>query len=431
MGVLPYTRLRAAPVSAAIALVGLAGAQARADEPLTLAQALVEAHTANARLPVPAMDVDIAREHIREARAELWLKVSVDGDIIYAPSSGYDGAVSNLGEVRLQLVGQQPLLDGGGKKAALARARAGVVAAGARYRIAEKDLDLEVRSRMAEFVSAESEVQVRREGRERLKRYLSSLESRQASGQGIEADLLKTRVREATEEADLADALQREDEARLGLNDLLGRDPEGPLLVAALPGPEPPPPPEAEAWLHAPELAAAAADADSAAAALKVTRSERSLHLSAGADAGLWGADTASSGLFSRLKHDWGYSLSLNFTWPVFDLGSYRARVAAASLELRQAQQTQEVERRRVRLEWHKAHQSLVNAYRQIAILSGAVPMARDSSLASESRYRGGASSALDVLDAHAASVDAAVRLGDAMMRYRIAQALEIRWGSQ
>ena len=59
------------------------------------------------------------------------------------------------------------------------------------------------------------------------------------------------------------------------------------------------------------------------------------------------------------------------------------------------------------------------------------MPVAKDSSLASESRYRGGASSALDVLEAHAASVDAAVRLGDAMMRYRIAQALEIRWGSQ
>jgi outer membrane protein len=402
----------------------------RADEPLTLEKALAEAHQANARLPAPFLDIDLAREHLKEAQAERWLKASLDGDVVYAPP-GYDAAVSNAGEVRVQVTGQQPLLDGGGRKAAVRKARAELAAAGARYRVAEKDVDLDVRSRLAEFASAENEVEVRGEGRERLRRYLTSLESRQAAGQGIAADVLKTRVRVASEEADLTEALQRLGEARLELNDLLGRDPAAPLEMAPLPDPTPSlTPAEKDPWLRAPEVVAAKAQTDSAEAALSVTRSERSLHLTANADAGLWGSDTNSTGLFDRLKHDFGYSLTLNFNWPLFDLGGFRARVAQSSLELRQAQQEEEVEKRRARLGWHEAHQSLLSASRQIEILAEAVPEARDSSLATESRYLGGAANALDVLEAHAASVEAAVRLGEATMRYRIAEALEIRWGA-
>jgi outer membrane protein TolC len=52
-----------------------------------------------------------------------------------------------------------------------------------------------------------------------------------------------------------------------------------------------------------------------------------------------------------------------------------------------------------------------------------------DAYLDAESRYRGGAGMALEVLDAYSASVDAVVRLSDAISRYRIARALAVRWG--
>jgi len=61
-----------------------------AQEPVTLEEALREAHAANAKLPLPAFDVAIAREKRTEARAERWLRVAVEGDFIYAPPSGYD-----------------------------------------------------------------------------------------------------------------------------------------------------------------------------------------------------------------------------------------------------------------------------------------------------------------------------------------------------
>ena len=76
---------------------------AAAQAPLTLDEALSEAHAANARLPLPAYDVAIAREKRSEARADRWLRVAVEGDFIYAPPSGYDPVVTR-GACRMAMI---------------------------------------------------------------------------------------------------------------------------------------------------------------------------------------------------------------------------------------------------------------------------------------------------------------------------------------
>src|SRR5260221_8738260 len=107
------------------ALAGTLLGASPAPEPVTLEQALAEARASNAKLPIPAFDVAIAREKLKEARAERWLKVAVEGAFIYAPPSGYDPVVTNSGEFKLQAVGRQPLYDGGAPRAAVARPEAG------------------------------------------------------------------------------------------------------------------------------------------------------------------------------------------------------------------------------------------------------------------------------------------------------------------
>ena len=67
---------------------------------------------------------------------------------------------------------------------------------------------------------------------------------------------------------------------------------------------------------------------------------------------------------------------------------------------------------------------------REVDLLSRAGPAARDAFLEAESRYRGGAATSLEVLDAYSSAVDAAVRFSDAVARYRIARAIADRWGS-
>lgn len=427
-------------ISSLLLLAGAACAAGQA--PLTLEDALKEARAANARLPLPALDVAAANEKRNEARAARWLKVALDGDFILAPPSGYDPIVTNLGEERIQVVARQPLYDGGALKAAMQRAEADFAGAGARYRQAVRDVDLEVRSRFAEILEAEAEAQVRREGIERLRTYRVSLQSRRAAGQGVMADLLKTDVRVASEEANVLEAERRRGEARLALNDLMGRDPTAPLELATLPPPSPPEDQTGEPWTNTPELEVAQAAVRSAEADIATAAAETKPHLFLTADFGLWGSDTwhaippdvrlayapdASFG--DRLRRDAGYSFSLFFSWPVWDTGGYRARKAEAGIALEQARRRVEIERRASRLQWQQASAALANLYRQIDVLSRAAPDARDSYLEAESRYRGGAATALEVLDAYSASVDGAVRLAQAVGQFRVASAVQIRWG--
>ena len=398
--------------------------------PLTLEEALRIAHQANARLPLPSFEVSSARERLAIAVADKWLRIAVEGDFLYAPASGYDPVLTNLGEARLQVVARQPIFAGGALKAGVERADADLAAASARYRIAEKDLDLEVRSRFAEWLAARAETDVRREGIERLSTYRTSLKSRQAAGQGVAADVLKTEVRIAFEEAALADAEQRLDEARLVLNQQMGRHPGEPLELAVLGPPQAPPTTDESAWQNAPEIVAAEAETRSAEAGLTIAQAERLPHLSLNADLGFWVSDTQhlTADFWDRFWAAKGYSLSLMLAWPVWDRGALKARVAEADFGLRQARSRLEAERQDARAAWLRSQAALRNLFRQIEILSRAVPAARDSYLEIESRYRGGTANSLEVLDAYAASVDAAVRLNEVTARYRIAEAVARRW---
>ncbi len=399
---------------------------------MSLERALAEARAANARLPLPALEMTVAIEKEKEARAERWLKVAVEGDFIYAPYPGYSPIVTNLGDARLQAVVRQPVYSGGALRAGVDRARAVADSARARYRIVEKDLELEVRSRFSELLEAAAEVEIRRAGLDQLDTYRASLQSRRAAGQGVSSDLLKTEVRYALEEATLGEAEERRDEARLSLNDLMGRDPLAPLELQPLPPPQPLPSPDSLSWQSAPEIGAAEAAARSAEADQTIARAERRPHLLLTADAGFWAPDTTSLGshFWDRLWRDAGYSFGLVFVWPLWDPGAARARIAQAGLGLQQARVTLEAEKRDARLGWEKARAAQARLYHQIEILSRAEPDARDSYLEAESRYRGGTGTALDVLEAHSASVEAAVRRADAIARYRVAEAVASRWGT-
>lgn len=408
----------------------------------TIDDVLASARTSNARLPVPAMDLAVARERVSEARAERWLKVAVEGDFIYAPPNGYDPALTNAGESRLQAVARQQIYDGGARRAAVARSEAEVDIAAARYRVAEKDLELEVRNRYAEWIQADTEADARRDGIGRLQRYRTSLESRRASGQAVGADILKIDVRLATEQASLVDAIGRREAARIALNVLAGREPGDALALAPLAAPVPsaaPIPVDPEA---APEVREAAAETRAADADLLTARAERKPHLSLTADAGFLGSDTSrlvpgdllamdrNATFGDRVRRDAGYSLGLFFSWPVWDAGGVRSRIRQAEMRLQSTRLNAAFRRREVSRQWAQAQATLGSVWEQIRILSGAAPASRDSYLDAESRYRGGAATSLEVLDAYAASIESAVKLSDALSRYRIAQALLLRWGT-
>ena len=167
---------------------------------------------------------------------------------------------------------------------------------------------------------------------------------------------------------------------------------------------------------------------------------ERKPHLFLTADVGFLGSDTSrlvpasllavdSHATFGdRVRRDAGYSLGLSMTWQIWDLGAIRSRVRQAELKLESARQNVTLQKREARRQWAQAEAMQQSVYAQITILSEAAPAARDSFLEAESRYRGGSATALEVLDAYAASVEAAVKLSEAVSRFRVAQAIAMRW---
>jgi len=399
---------------------------AAAPPPMTLEEVLRRARDANWKLPQATLETEASDRKVREARAERWMKVAIDGDFLYAPPGGYDPVVTNAGEARLQLTAKQPILDGGARKAAIDRARSDRDAARARLRVAEKDLEVEVRSRFAEWLEADTEITVRRNGLERLRRYRTSLESRKASGQGIAADLLKTQVRLASDEADAIDAEGRRAEAAAELDAMMGLPPDAPLALLAPPA-EPPGAAGTSAPAAAPEVVEAEALERGAEADVRAARAEKRPHLSASADAGWWGADTTRWAV-DRWRRDAGFSLGIQVSWLLWDFGASDARVARADLDARRARLEIAAREREAGLQRARAAATAQALGRQIDVLTRAEPSARDAYLDAESRYRGGAATSLEVIDAYAASVDASVKLAQALSRLRIAQALERRW---
>ena len=426
-------RSSSAGVLAAVLLV--AASPVRAQEALTLERALGEARAANLRLPLPAFEVQVLHARQREAIAEKWMKVAVEGGFVYAPfySHGYDPVITNLGEARIQVAARQPIYAGGSIVAGIERANAAVAAGEARYRVAEKDLDLDVRSRYYELDAAIAEQTIRQAAIERIRAYLELLEGRKASGQAVAGDVFRTQVRADLEESSRLDAAQHAEDARLQLNALLGREPAGALSLAALPPPEPPAADATAApWENAPEIVQARAEARGAEAETVIARSDRLPHLSLGADMGLWTADTRhlNADFWNRLWFNRGYSVSMVLSWSLWDRGVLDSRIAAADLGLQQAQRAVEAERHDAYTKWAQAVAAERRMYEQMMLLRRVVPEARDSYLEAESRYRGGAGTSLEVLDAYAAATEAAVRLNDVTARYRIAQAVADRWSA-
>jgi outer membrane protein TolC len=332
---------------------------------------------------------------------------------------------------QLQLAGVDSVYTGGRRRANLNAARYHVDAAGAGYRMAEKDVDLAVRLRFIEVLRADEEITIRQQGIARLRTYLTEVQNRKAAGQPVGSDVLTTQVRLGTEEAVLADAEQTRDEARLQLNDLLGRDPDGPLVLEPLPAPAPPTAPGGEPWLNAPEVRAAAANRGAAESGIAATRAERRPQLALSANLGVlpvFADSDAGTGINSG--SGFGGMVMLSMSWPFWDGGAWRARLDRAQILATQARDSEAVVRRQSRLAWELANAQLTRLYQQVQSWAHNVPLARDAYLQTESIYNGGAATALEVLDAYAAWITVNDSYADAVLRYRQAEASYLRWGT-
>lgn len=391
--------------------------------PLTLDDALQEAQRANRELPLARLDLSVAQARAKQASGSLFPTLSLGGDLHEGTPQRYAS-----GDAMLALFARVPLYEGGALRAERARARANVEAQGAGYRIAVRDVDFQVRANFARIERAESSLFFRRHAVARLHAYLSQVEARLASGQGIATEVLLAKQRLASACADTATVIRDLDEGRLNFNDLLGREPTAPLILASLPDPVPPREYDEKPWLAAPELERAGAQVRAAQSDLEATRAGRRPHIELEANAG---AQPVLGTFDAPLNtgRDWGSEVTLWFRLPLWDRGVHAGRMQEADAALQQAKQRQVVVRRSANLAWSKAHSNLRNLYAELKARTEAVRVARDAYLQAESLYRGGQSRALEVLDAYDAWMQAGQDRLDVIYAYRLAQAQLQRWG--
>jgi len=201
------------------------------------------------------------------------------------------------------------------------------------------------------------------------------------------------------------------------------------------PPPEPPGALEATRWQEVPELLQGAAQTAAAEARAESALAGRRPRVDLAADAGLLGpgfavASLPDGGLSQRIRDDLGVSLTLSFSLALLDFGVYRGEVGQARALAEQARRQEVVLSREARLRFGQAREELARWYRESELRKTAIPLARDAYLSSESVYRGGSGSALDVLDSFTNLVTASQSYAEAVFAYRVAQAAAIRWGT-
>lgn len=418
------------------------------DTTLTLEQALAEAHKANAQLPAARLAVQGAVARTTQARGQLYPVLSLDGDV-------HGGAPTKFasGDALLAVFARAPLYEGGELRAGVNRSDAEAQSLEAGYRMAVRDVDFAVRVSYGRMLRADSTLSFRRRALDRLQAYLAVVQARQASGQGVGADVLRTRQRVAAARADLAAVTRDLDEVHMELNDLLGRDPDAPLRLAPLPEPGErsgagemegvsgaPLPAQAgramradtagQPWQATPDVAQAAAQIRAAQADLQAAKAGRKPHVALEIDAGTEPVLGSFDAPLNNGRGPLGTEAVLSFTLPFWDHGIHRGRMEEANAALDQARQQETVVQRAARLAWTRAAVDVANLSGELQARNDAASVARDAYLQAESLYRGGQGSALDVLDAYDAWISAGQNRLDVIYAWRVAQAELQRWGN-
>ncbi len=391
---------------------------------LTLDEALSQARRNNAQLPVANYKVRQAVARAQIARGQLYPQLSVDGDVHGGAPQSYASS-----DALARVLMRTPIYDGGELRAGLAQREAEATSSMAGYRMSIREVDHAVRLAYDQVRRAETTLAFRRRAIERLQTYLSVVQSRQAAGQGVGADVLRTRQRLASARADVAAAERDRHEGLLTLNELMGRPPETPLTLAPLPAPAPAPKKADAPWLATPDVAQTEADVRAGEAGVRVAHAGRRFHVTLDADVGsqpVLGSDVAlmNNGTGS------GAEVTLNFSRPFWDKGVYEGRVAEAEAALGQARAQSVLVRRQAQLAWTQAATDLADLFDEYQQRQAAAGAARDAYLQAESLYRGGQGTALGVLDAYDAWITANQSLLDVVYSYRVAQADLYRWGA-
>ncbi len=400
---------RGAAACLLIAICLFPGPHARAQTALSIEQCLSagRAHnTAAEQAGLRLRAAELAHQQIITGRKP---QVQFSAGAAYAPGTkrfGYDPALSDMGQLRSQVIIEQILYDGGRLRAEADRASLDITALTKEQALSIADQELAIRDAFVAGLRAQDEEALRRDALDDLTNYLQVVNALHAGGTTATTDVLRTRVERATAQVALKQAHESLIESRLSLAELMGAPGdtafvlEGALSDESLLGTAPSgfeSPLDSAASL---DIAAADVSWRQALSDINQAKKESRPTISLVADAGyLTSRDNLTMPAAERYRGT-GFSIGASFDLPLFDWGRHRLNVQQRTLEADAARLQINLIQRTLDSQHRTAVTKITLVESQLDTIRAAITTAKDNYVLTKAEYAAGGALASEVLSA-------------------------------
>ncbi|HVA80054.1 MAG TPA: TolC family protein [Candidatus Binataceae bacterium] len=385
----PRRQFRVLAVTGVIML--LRGASVSA-APLKLHDAIDKALRFAPSIAMASGTSSLTEARAREQRAALFPSISAGTEYYQAP--GYNPVITNRGLSSALLALDYTAFDWGRRAARYRAARYVSEAATLGVAAARAQIAFDTRGAYYDLLRARATERELSGSRDRLNRYVATVEELLKSGRAIENDVLK--IRSARDSAELALASGQGDMRRASANlgSLIGDFDATDIEVADDDGLPPPP---ARDITQSPSIQVAKRAISAASQQVRAARTERLPTFQVALTTGFLGIDPAAT-----VNHNYGASYDGVISMPVFEGGLISSHIDQALAK----QQTAQAQMRQTQFLLERRLSDAALRYQQVSdqlkILARAQPTADDAFALTWTRFLGGGgATVLEVLDAY------------------------------
>lgn len=420
-----------------------APAQNPAPPTVTLDEALARARQYGAQIQSANLNVELAREDRRQARAATLPTLNAFNQFIYTEGNGTPSGVfvANDGVhiYNEQAQVHEELLSLA-RHGEIRRALAAEAVARARVEVAQRGLNLTVIQDYYAIVAAQRKLANAQISLGEADQFLDISQKQEQGGEVAHADVIKAQITQQQRRRDQQDAELNVEKAKIALGVLIFPDfrsdfnVEDDLAKAILL------PPFAEARAKAvatsPDLRVAQSSVQQAGYDVSVARygwlPSLGLDFFYGIDANQFAINSAEAQDTGRStlpnypvenRHNLGYSAQVTLNIPVWNWGATRSKIKQAQLRQQQAQLDLTLAQRTLQGNIASAYREAQAAQAQVDSLRSSLDLSTESLRLTLLRYQAGEATALEVVDAQTTLAQARNAYDDGLVRYRVAMA--------
>ncbi len=391
---------------------------------ISLSESIELALKQNANVHVSQNAVDQSDARLHELKTNRYPSLSFRTHFLYAPDFGYNVAITNGGEYGVQLMTGLPLYDGGVKNALVDQAVSNLARTQLDKERMKSEITFSIRSAYYEILRSEAELHIRQETVRRLQDYVSLLKQLQSGGGATESDVLNAQVDLNNAEIALDGTQESIRNAKLLLNNLMGRSLHHQFEVIQLPS--------ADSTAISDSLPANNVDlrllqydVEAAVYDIAIAKSERLPTLAISGDIGALGI------MVRDWRHETGYSVLLSLDIPIFTWGGIDSRIEQKELSQKQKQLELDVKRRDLETQWQLTINDVEQFKRNFVQYMTNLRIANDNYLYAKARFVGGGGSNLDVLEAQRLLLETQLNANNSEFQLRSAIANLLRLSGQ